>query len=204
MKLYVKKIATCILGAFFMVGTLSGCSGSSVSSADYVKAVLDVAYCADDADGNALDMSKDDVEKAKDSCIEKEAEFLTEYFNMEDVSDSTKKSLEGAAEKIFSSAKYTVEEKGDKVLVTIEPLKVFTDSLQEYVDDFNVKKYVEADDSCTEEEFVDGVTKELEKSAEVAEYEKKVEIEIAVTKKDGKYTVSDEDLSAIDDAMFVY
>ena len=40
MKLYVKKIATCILGAFFMVGTLSGCSGSSVSSADYVKAVL--------------------------------------------------------------------------------------------------------------------------------------------------------------------
>lgn len=106
-------------------------------------------------------MSKDDVEKAKDSCIEKEAEFLTEYFNMEDVSDSTKKSLEGAAEKIFSSAKYTVEEKGDKVLVTIEPLKVLTDSFQEYVDDFNVKKYVEADDSCTEEEFVDGVTKNL-------------------------------------------
>ena len=57
---------------------------------------------------------------------------------------------------------------------------------------------------CTEEKFVDGVTKELEKSAEAAEYEKKVEIEIAVTKKDGKYTVSDEDLSAIDDAMFVY
>jgi len=197
-----KKIAALIC-ASMMILSLSACGSGKGSNADYVDGLLDVAYFADDVNG-AVSMSDDEIKSAREICKEKEAEFIEAYFNMEEVSDETKKAFEDAAVKLCGAVDYSVSAKGDTVTVTIKPLKVYSEQLQEYVDDFAVKKYVDVDKSCTEKEFVDNVTELMNKAAENPSYANEVKVEVKVTKKDGNYSISDEDLAKIDAAMFVY
>ena len=197
-----KKIMAAICAAMMMT-TLSACGSSKGSNADYIDGVLDVAYFADDVN-DAVSMSDDEIKAAREICKEKEAEFIKAFYNMEEVSDESQKAFEDIAEKLCGATNYSVSAKGDTVTVTIKPLKVYSEELQKYVDEFAVKKYVDADESCTEKEFVDKVTELMNKSAENPSYANEVKIEVSVTKKDGKYSISDEDLAKIDDAMFVY
>lgn len=197
-----KKFAA-VICASLMMSVVAGCGNSGSSSADYVDGLLDVAYFADDVN-KAVSMSDDEIKSAREICKEKEADFIETYYNMEDVSDKTQKAFEDIAVKLCSAADYSVSAKGDTVTVTIKPLKVYSEELQEYVDDFAVKKYVDADESYTEDKFTDEVIKIMSKAADNPSYADEVKIDVKVTEKDGKYSISDEDLVKIDDAMFDY
>lgn len=204
MKIKDKKIIAFLFSLIFIVGILNGC-GSSGTAADYVSAVLSVAYYSDAVDNKRLDMKTEDVDKARQECADKEAQFLEQYFNLENVSDKTHKSFVEAAKKISACVSYTVTENGDnKVIVTTKPLIIYSEKLQEFVDDFNVKRYVDADKSYTEDKFVEGVVKIIDETVSKPEYADEVKIEISIDKKDGKYQISDEDLAKIDSAMFKY
>lgn len=205
MKIFKNKIVAAILLAGLMACSLAGCGKSSGKASDYVDAILHIAYFSDAIDNKTLDMTDDEVRKARQDCADKEAQFLAGYFNMEDISDNTREIFKETAEKLLAKADYTVSEgEGSKVKVSIKPLIVYSEELQEFVDDFNVKKYVDADKSCTEEKFAEGVAGFLEKSADNAKYADEIEVEVNVTENNGKYEISDEDLSKIDAAMFVY
>lgn len=203
MKLHGKKLVSILFAVTLLAGVVTGC-GNSGSSAGYIDALMGVTYFSDAIDNKLLDMSDEEVSKAKEQCATKEAEFLQAYFNMEEVSDETKDAFEQVAQKLGQATDYSVEGEGDKVTVTIKPLKVYSEELQEYVDEFNVKKYVDADKSCTEKEYVDNVVKILEKSADNPQYGEEVKIEVTVSEDGGEFTVSDEDLAKIDNAMFIY
>lgn len=199
------KAAAGVLSLGLVLGMVTGCGGSSVDASRYLNALLGVAYCSDAVDDVALDMDEKEREAAMESSVEKEAEFLARYFGMEDVSEKSEKAFEEIAWKISMAAQYEVEEaKGDAVVVRISPFQVRTEELQEFVDKFAVQKYVDGDEACTEEKFVSGVTGILEKTLKEPAYGDPVEVSVTVSKKDGAYQISDEDLAAIDEAMFVY
>lgn len=192
-----------LIGALTTFTMLSGCGNAKTSGADYVEGVLDVAYFAEDVN-KSVSMSDDEIKAAREICKDKEAQFIESYFNMEDVSDETHKIFEDVAVKLCEAADYSVASDTDSVTVSIRPLKVYSEKLEEYVEDFVVKKYVEADKSCTEKEFADNVAKFMSDAAENPVYDEEVKVEVKVTKKGGKYSISDEDMSKIDAAMFMY
>lgn len=200
----MKKITSFVLCMGISAALFTGC-GSNGSQSDYVEGILNVAYNSDAINEKALDMSEKDIAAATKASNESEAKFLEAYFNMEDVSDDTQKAFEEIAAKIAMITDYTVEESSsEEVMVKIKPLKVVSDELEEFVEDFNVKKFVDADESCTEEAFVDGVVEILEKNVKNPQYGEETTIKVNVTKKDGKYTISDEDMVKLDSAMFIY
>lgn len=205
MKLNYKKIFAVIMCTAMAAITLTGCGKSKGDEASYTKGLLEVAYFAQKPENiDTLSMKKDETDAASESSCEKEAQFIASYFNMENVSDDTIKSFKEAAKKLGAAADYSVNANGDKVTVTIKPLIVKSEELEKYVEEFAVKKYVDADKNCTEKEFVDGAVKILEKAAFNPKYADEVKIDITVSSKDGKYEISDEDLAKIDNAMFVY
>lgn len=200
----MKKITSFAVCMGLSAVLFTGC-GSDGSQLDYVEGILNVAYNSDAINEKALDMSEKDIAAATKASNESEAKFLAAYFNMEDVSEDTEKAFEEIAAKIAMATDYTVEESGSgEVTVKIKPLKVTSDELEEFVEDFNVKKFVDADESCTEEAFTEGVVEILEKNMKNPQYGEEVTIKVAVTKKDGKYSISDEDMVKLDSAMFVY
>lgn len=204
MKIKDKKITVLLFMLIFVAVISNGC-GSSYTAADYVSAILSVAYYSDAVDNKCLDMKMEDVNKVRQECADKEAQFLEKYFNMENVSDKTHKTFVESAKKISASVSYTVSENGDnKVIVSVKPLVIHSEKLQKFVDDFNVKRYVDADKSYTEDKFVEGVVKIIDEAASDPEYADEVKIEINVDNKGGNYKISDEDLAKIDSAMFKY
>lgn len=200
-----KRVIGLILGMAMAATAMTGC-GSSGNSADYVQGVLDVAYNkGTDTYVKAAGADKEDAKKAADSSLEAEAKVLCAYFGIEEPSEDVLDTFRDFAGKMYEKASYTVKEKGDGVEVVIKPLQLFDDEeVKQYVEDFDIKEFVDGDSSCTDEAFAKGITELLEKKLEKAEYGKEVTISVSVTEKDGKMTVSDEDLLKIDEQIVAY
>lgn len=196
-----KWITLLTVGAMF-AGVLTGC-GNKGTEADYVEGLLDVAYSSDAMNVKALDMSEDEMTEASKKSVEAEAKYMAAFFNIENPSDETLGYFKEACQALYVWADYKVAQKGDKITVTIKPVEFVTDELENYVEDYNVRKFVEAE-ALTQEAFAKGVSDIIKKTAEKPDYEDEVKVDVAVEKKSGGYVISDEDLAAIDAYILDY
>lgn len=200
-----RRIMTCC--AAFMVSTmmLVGC-GSSADSGKYVKGVLDVAYGKSVDDYvEAADVKEADAKKYSTQALESEVDALQAYFSMDTKgSDKTEKAFEEVCKLLFDKVSYTVEEKDGKVTIKVKSVTALqSEAVREYVDAFNIKEFVDGDSTCTDEAFAEGLLGVL-KSEGVDVSDKETEITVSVEDKDGKPSISDEDLAKIDEAAIVY
>ncbi len=203
MRKYSRKIAVLAVLLGVVAVLASGC-GRKGTETDYVEGLLDVAYGSDAINAKALDMNDKEISDARSDSLSAEAQFLIKYFHMDEVSKETEDIFKDISGKLSRAADYRVSGEGEEITVTIRPLQVYSEELQTFVDEFNVKKFVDADASCTEEAFAKGIADILEKAADAPAYGDEVTVKVNVTEKGGKYSVSDEDLAKIDSAMFIY
>ena len=200
-----RRVMGCCAMLMMSTALLTGCGGAA-DSAKYVKGILDVAYGKSVDDYvEAADVKEADAKKYSAQALESEADALQAYFSMDlKGSDKTEKAMEEACKLLFDKVTYTVEEKDGKVIIKVKPVTALqSKAVQDYVDEYNIREFVDGDDSCTDEVFAQGLLDVL-KSDGVEVADKETEITISVGEKDGKPSVSDEDLAKIDEAAIVY
>lgn len=199
-KKLIAALTLCVLTCAMAVGC-----GSKGTAVDYVEGVMDLAYASDVVNDKALDMSDDQKEKAKEQSVKAEAEFLAYYLNIEDPSQQALDILAEACQELYKAAAYSVTGNEDEITVTVKPLVVHTQELEDFVQEFNVKKFVDADSSCTDEAFAKGVAQILKEIAKNPEYEEVKTIKFNIGAGANKdYSISSDDLKAIDEAIFAY
>lgn len=203
-----KRLAGILMGIILAATALTACGSKAEGSAQtYVKGVLDVAYNKGTEDYvKATGAKEEDAKKFMAQSVEAEAKIMAAYFGMEEPSAEVIEALKPAVEKMYENVSYTVEASGDKVKVSHKEIYMgASEELQQYIDDFNVKAYIDGDTSCTDEAFAKGIADIILKgTAEDFCGTETKSVELTVTEKDGKYTVSDEDLVALDESMIVY
>lgn len=198
-----KQIWAGLLVLVLVFTGLTACkSASGGKAAEYVTALLDVAYGKDTKAYTKLtDASEKDAKAYSEQAIEAQAKILAAYFGMEEPSDKVIEDFEEISRLLYAKAAYTAQDKDGKVVVSITPVTMLQSAVvQDYVDDFNVKEFVEGDASCTDESFAGGLL-ELLKKSDISVADKPVEVTISVSEKDGSYTISDEDLEKLDEAV---
>lgn len=185
---------------------LTSCSGSG-DGADYVKGILDIAYNkGTESYVKATDVKEEEAKKYTQQSLEAEAKVMAAYFGIEEPSEQVIASFQEFCKKLFASISYKVEAKGDKVQISVNQMTIGnSEALQKYVEEFNIKQFVDGDESCTDEAFAKGVTEVLNKELEAGTCgTKDLTIEVTITEKDGKYSISDDELKKIEDQMVVY
>lgn len=199
-----RKLAGLILSVVMAASALTGC-GSSGDGADYVKGVLDVAYNqGTESYVDVAGVKEEDAKKYMEQSVTAEAKVMAAYFGIAEPSDEVIAEFKPVVEKLYEGLDYEVKADGDKVKVSSNEVAIsISEELETYIDEFNVKAYVDGDASCTDEAFAKAVAEILLKDMGVCGT-KTVEVELIVTEKDGKYTISDEDLVKLDEAIIVY
>lgn len=196
-----RKLAGMILGVVLAVTALGGCSKSGNSST-YLKGVLDVAYNKGTQDYvKAAGAKEADAKKYTQQSLEAEAMVMAAYFGIEEPSEEVVTVFTEFCKELYKKVSYEVKDDG-KVVINQVTLPI-TEDVQNYIDEFNIKQFVDGDTSCTDEAFAKGVTEVLSKALEKAET-KEVTVEVKVSEKDGKYSISDEELQKLDEQMLVY
>lgn len=200
-----KRLAGLLVSAIMAVSVLTGC-GSSSDVAAYTKGVLDVAYNKGTDDYvKATGAKKADAEGYMEQSLEVQSKALAVYFGIENPSDAVIEAFVPVAEKICELAEYEV--KVDKENVTVEAKGVEVkpgEEAQKYLDDYNVKRFVDGDASCTDESFAKDMAEILVKELESAKDAKSTTVEITVTEKDGSFHITDEDMVKVDEALISY
>lgn len=202
----MKKInKTC---AWVLMGTmlLTGCGSATDHSEGYVKGLLDVAYGKGvEAYVQVADVKKEDAEKYSSQALKSEVNALQAYYGMDtEGTDKTEETLEEVCRLLYEKTSYEVKEQDGKAEVTIQPVTALeSEAVKNYVDDFNVKEFVDGDQSCTDEAFAEGLLEVL-KSEGVEVSDKKTTITVTVKEKDKKPFISDEDLQKLDEAILIY
>lgn len=201
-----KRLAVLILSLILVMTAFAGC-GSSGDAEAYVKGLMDIAYNkGTEAYVKAAGVKKEEAEKYMEQSVEAEAKIVAAYFGIGNPSEEVTAEFKKFVEKMYEGLDYEVKSDGDKVIVTFTQTGItLGEEAQSYIDEFNIKEFVDGDVSCTDEAFAKGIVellcKELEGDGSAAETK---EVEITVTEKDGKYTVSDEDLLKLDTELVVY
>lgn len=200
-----RKLVGIMAGVLVLTG-LAGCGDSADSKeATYVKGLLDVAYNQGVEDYVEVTGTKEDDAKAyTQQSLEAETKVMAAYLGLADASGEAVDVLTNLCGKICEKASYEVEEKDDKVQVTIKPLDIFSEEVENYIDEYNMKEFIDGDPSCTDEEFVDGLAEILEKELKDPSYEKEVKVQVTVEKEGDSYVISDEDLEKIDSQVILY
>lgn len=154
------------------------------------------------------DTPEDDVKKYTKQSIKAEAEFMAQYYGLDETDDEIVGIFEKLCEKLYDKASYTVTKgKGEQVAVKIKPLMVLQqarEELQEYLEEFNIKAYVDGDAAATEKSCAEKIAEICESYIDKAEYAKEVTVELSVAKKDGTWSVSDGDLNKADKQIICY
>lgn len=202
----MKKInKTC---AWVLMGTmlLAGCGSTADNSKGYVKGLLDVAYGKGVEDYvQATGVKEADAETYSSQALKSEVNALQAYYGMDtEGTDKTEETLEEVCRILYEKTSYEIKEKDGKAEVTIQPVTALeSEAVTGYVDSFNVKEFVDGDQSCTDEAFAEGLLEVL-KSEGVEVSDKKTTITVTVTEKDKKPYISDEDLQKLDEAILIY
>lgn len=203
----MKKMIKICTGMMAGAVLLTGCGSASDAAADkVVKAYLDVAYGKSVEEyADITGTKKEDAEKYSEQALKAEADALQAYYGMDtEGSEKTEKAFEEICSLLFDKAEYNVTAKGDEVTVSFKPVTALeSEAVTQYVDDFNVKEFVDGDTSCTDEAFAEGLLEVLKKDG-VEVSDKEETVTVSVSEKDGKKTVSSEELSKIDEAVLVY
>lgn len=201
---WMKMITVTLLTAII----LAGCSGSDSSKAEYVQGLLDIAYNkGTEVYVKAADVKEEDAKNYSQQALEAEAKVMAAYFGIEEPSEEVLKSFQGFCEKMYKEVSYKVEAKGDRVQVSTNQIIIGSQSeaLQNYVDDFNIRQFVDGDASCTDEAFAKGAVEVMEQDLKKLFCGTQTKtIEVTVTEKDGKMSVSDKDLENLDSQIIVY
>lgn len=201
-----RKIAGVISGVM-VLAALTGCGESKGSEeAAYVKGLLDVAYNQGVEDyADITGIAENEAKEFTQQSLQTEAEVLTAYLGIPDASGEAVEMLTEFCGKMYEKASYQVDTKDDNVQVTIKPLDIFSsEEVEDYIDEYNKREFIDGDPSCTDADFVDGIVTLLEKELEDPSYEKEVKVEVSVEKDGESYSVSDEDLETIDSQIIAY
>lgn len=202
----IKKI-TGIIASALLITMLTGCGSSDAGS--YVNALLDVAYGRDvDAYAKIADIDKEEANGYTEQSIQAEAVFMAKYYGFDEKDSDVTDVFADFCKKLYKKAKYTVDNKdGNKVSVEIEPLMVLEqaeDDIEAYLEEYNVKAYVDGDKSATRKSAAEKIVQICETYLDKAEYGDPVTVEIDVEEKDGKWYVSDEKLTEVDKNIISY
>lgn len=205
----MKKLWKLCIGVCMLTFLLTGCQSSGNSSensdsARYVKAVLDVAYGKDVKSYVELTSEKEaDVKKNAESSLAAEAKVMAAYFGMEEPSEEILSTFKEICALLYEKASYSVEEKDGKVEVTIYPVTALqSDNVTEYVDNYNVKTFVDGEPS-DDEAFAKGLL-ETVKAGKTGTAKESTKVTVTVKEKDRVFTISDEDLMKIDEKIIAY
>lgn len=200
-----KRLAGLLVSAVMALSVLTGC-GSSGDADAYTKGVLDIAYHKGTEEYvKVTGAKKADAEKYMEQSMEAQSKALAVYFGIENPSDTVIEAFTPAAEKICELVDYEVEADGDKVIVEAKGVEVKPgEEAKQYLDDYNVKRFVDGDTSCTDESFAKGMAELLVKELESAKDTETTTVEITVTEKDGSFHISDEDMIKVDEALISY
>lgn len=203
-----KQIAAIMSGILLAAAVMTGC-GAKGDPETYVKGVLDVAYNQGIDDYvEATGAKKADAEKYVKQSMEAEAKIMAAYFGIEDPSDKVIESFEEVVEELYRGLNYEVKADGKEVNVTLHPVRLtLSNAVKDYMEEFNVKRYVDGDKSCTDEVFAEKVSKLLVEGRVATSYVETIDpvtVTVTVEEKDGQYTVSDEDLVKIDESAILY
>lgn len=203
----MKKMIRICTGMIIGTVLLTGCDSSSEADADkVVKAYLDVAYGKSVKEYAAIaDVKEADAKKYSEQSLRAEADALQAYYGMEtEGSGQTEETMEQIARLMFDKAKYSITSEGENVTITFKPVTALrSEAVTQYVDDFNVREFVDGDTSCTDETFAKGLLEVLQKDG-VEVSDKDTQVTVTVTDKDGKTTISSDELAKIDEALLVY
>lgn len=204
-----KRVAGIVLSVTLLAAGLTGC-GSSGDAADYVKGLMDVAYNkGTEVYVRAADVKEADAKEYMAQSVEAECKIMAAYFGIDNPSDAVIEEFKPVVEKMYESLEYEVEADDNKVNICSNTVGINPgEEVQQYLEDYSVKRYVDGDTSCTDETFAKGVAevllKQMESSSAQIHDKSSDKVEISVTEKDGKFTVSDEDLAKLDSELVVY
>lgn len=207
MKYYMKKVVAPVTLCVLLAVSLMGCgsSNSAKGAAQYVQGVLDITYQkGTDAYVKAAGADKADALKYSEQAAKAQAQVMAAYFGIEEPSDEVLETFESCYVSLCEKCSYEVKDEGDKVEIQVTGVKIGgSEEIADYIDDFNVKEFVDGDESCTDEAFAKEVS-ELILAEQDDSSQADVTVEITVTENNGEYAVSDEDLAKVDAAVLQY
>lgn len=210
MKRMKKRMMSLAVVLVLAAGMLTGCGGMSEDDAkEYVQATLDASYKADfEAYMKVTDSSKEEVQKFYDDNIEN----IVTSSGIGDmgVSSELLKKYEELYKTLLSKAKYTVgeakeTEEGFEVSVKVEPFAFMEGVEGELTEAVQTELFAEG--SVPSEERMNQLLLEkmydlLVERAEDPKYEEAEEVTVTVQEKDKVYSISQEDLTKIDNRLF--
>lgn len=207
----VKRAMAVLLVVSVMV--LSGCSAfQKFDAAGYTKACLDASYKGEFDEYIKLTKStKEEAEKEYNKNLELTMNQLTSA----GISDESTEKYKDLYVEIFKKLKYDVkeakenEDKNFTVQVEVQPAKIFDgvmEAAQTEMEEFVTSK-MESGEMPSEEEIMEQtfviLHDKMSENLENLTYGEKQTIEISVTKDSNNvYSISDEDLLKIDEAMY--
>lgn len=202
----LRKI-TGIIASALLITALTGCGSSEAET--YVSALLDVAYGRDvDAYAKIADIDKEVAEGFMEQSLQAEAVFMAKYYGFDEKDTDVTEVFVEFCKKLYDKAKYTVNSKdGNKVSVEIEPLMVLEqaeEDIEAYLEEYNVKAYVDGDKSATRKSAAEKIVQICETYIDKAKYGNPVTVEIDVEEKEGTWLVSDERLNEVDENIISY
>lgn len=204
-----KRLAGIILSVVMLAAGLTGC-GSSDDAATYVKGLMDVAYNKGTEDYvEASGVKEADAKKYMEQSVEAECKIMAAYFGINNPSEEVIAEFKPVVEKMYESLEYEVKADSDKVKISANEVGIgLGEEAQQYLDDYTVKRYVDGDTTCTDETFAKEMAelllKQMDKGSCATCDMVSDKLEITVTEKDGKFTISDEDLAKLDSELVVY
>lgn len=211
-----KKILLMLILSVLCV-TMGGCV-RLFDCSGYIQGMLDATYKGKFDDyAQTTGSSVEDIQTDYDQFIEHETKILLHFCGLtdddvipQDLSDDLKEIIKN----IYSQARYTVKEadRDGNVEIDIEPLDIYNSVYKEFLEfneDFKKRNNNYEFEDCTDEEFtrqyLEPLIKILKEHEDHLEYKEPVTIDVTVAPDDdGKYTISNEEVTEIYNAVVNY
>lgn len=222
----LKKSASLLLALLLLLG-LCACGGGQAaefSAADLLQANLDIiyrhSYHADTL--QSCGISAEEADRMYDNALDTEVSYFCKYFDIDRdlLSEETLIRMHDIYRQIYAKVQYTVGEEqttesGYEVALTIRPLLLFSDFLNEDADavlnDWQQRMDSGELDTLTdterEEAWADGIINAIAARADSsnADYAAPLEITVNITEDNsGAYAISDEDMTQVDQLLIEY
>lgn len=217
------KRVSALLAAAVLCLSLTGCGGFSDTVKILVQGNLDEIYLGQ-ANADYLKLIKSDEKEAQENYIgglETEAEFFISYFGIEYPTEELMGEIVEMYKQIYAHSMYIVNDPAKldddtyAVKIQISPIDIFklvSDNFDDGMDEF-YSKYEQVDiDAMSEEEYArfdldwaHAIIKLVYEQLPNVGYLEEQSIAIQVAKnKDGIWTITDNDLGSIDNAIIYY
>lgn len=212
-----KKIIILLFIMSVLCLMMSGCI-KTFDCSGYVKSMLDATYKGQFDDyAEATGSSVEAIEEDYDQFIEHETQIFLHFcgLNEDDIlPDDLADELSQTLKNIYSQVRYTVQEadRDGNVEIDVEPLDIYNSVYKEFLqfnEDFKTRNNNYEFEDCTDEEFTREYLKPLidilKEHESHLEYNEPVTVKVIVAPDDdGKYTISNEEVTEIYNAIINY